>query len=198
MIRKRPNAGPLKYVLLVAFLIPCWAWAAQTTASPKQMHEDAEGFRDFSEGVLKYVKVHNSVEARLRQVKRADAPENIDAHQRELASGIRAARSRARRGDVFTSDASEAIRHVILSVFQGTQAGAARATIQQGEPLRHRVRRVNGTYVDTAPYTTVPPTLLMSLPPLPDILAYRIVGRDLVLLDVTANLVVDFLPQAIP
>jgi len=195
---KRLNVGPMNSLLLAAFLIPCWAWAAQTTVSEKRMHEDAEGFRDFSNGVLKYVKLRNSVEAHLRQVKSADSPENIDLHQQELARGIRAARSHARRGDIFTSDASEAIRHAIRSVFQGAQGGAARATIQQGEPLGQRVRRVNGVYLDTAPYTTVPPTLLMKLPPLPDILAYRLVGRDLVLLDVTSGLVVDFLPQVIP
>ena len=57
---------------------------------------------------------------------------------------------------------------------------------------------MNRIYPDLGPYTTVPPTLLMRLPPLPDMLAYRIVGRDLILLDITASLLVDFLPRAIP
>lgn len=198
MRQKRPSLRALKSLLLAAFLISGSAWAAQTAVSDRQTQEDAEGFRQFSDGVLKYVKVHNSVEAHLRQVKRADSPENIDAHQQQLAKGIREERSQAHRGDIFTSGASVAIRHAIRSVFQGAQGDAARATIQQGEPLGQRVRRVNGAYPDTGPYTTVPPTLLMNLPPLPDILAYRIVGHDLVLLDVTANLVVDFLPLVIP
>ena len=198
MRRKRPNAGPMSSLLLAAFLIPCWAWAAQTTASSRQLHEDAEGFRDFSDGVLKYVKLRNSVEAHLRRAKRADSPEMVDGHQQELARGIREARPHAHRGDIFTSDASEAIRRAIRSLFQGDQAGAARATIQQGEPLKQGDLRVNRIYPDTGPYTTVPPTLLMKLPPLPDVLAYRIVGRDLILLDVTASLLVDFLPQVIP
>ena len=198
MIRKRPNAGPMKSLLLAAFLIPCWVWAAQTTASTRQMRGDAQGFREFSDGVLKYVKLRNSVEAHLQQVKRADLPERIDVHQQELARGIREARPDARRGDIFTSDASEAIRRAIRGVFQGAQGGAAYATIQQGEPLKQGNLRVNRLYPDTGPYTTVPPTLLMKLPTLPDVLAYRIVGRDLILLDVTAGLLVDFLPQVIP
>jgi hypothetical protein len=48
------------------------------------------------------------------------------------------------------------------------------------------------------PFTTVPPSLLLKLPKLPDQVAYRIVGRDLILLDVEANLVVDKIPEIIP
>jgi hypothetical protein len=39
---------------------------------------------------------------------------------------------------------------------------------------------------------------LQELPPLPEELAYRIVGRDLVLVDSKANLVVDLLHEALP
>jgi len=45
------------------------------------------------------------------------------------------------------------------------------------------------------PSTTVPPTLLLRLPRLPDKLAYRIVGHDFVLQDTEARLIVDFIPE---
>ena len=45
---------------------------------------------------------------------------------------------------------------------------------------------------------TTPPTLLLNLPKLSEKLDYRIVGNNLVLRDVEANLIVYFLPQAIP
>src|SRR5678815_3431395 len=99
---KRQSAGSLKLLLLVALLIPNWAWAAQTTASAKQLHDDADGYEDFSEAVLKYVKVHDAVEAHLQRINRADSPANIDLHQQELVKGIRDERSHARRGDIFT------------------------------------------------------------------------------------------------
>jgi len=44
----------------------------------------------------------------------------------------------------------------------------------------------------------MPPTLLRLLPPLPPGLAYRIVGRALMLQDVRTNTVVDFMNDAIP
>ena len=44
----------------------------------------------------------------------------------------------------------------------------------------------------------MPPTLLRQLPDLPNELAYRIIGRALALQDIKANLIVDFIPNAIP
>jgi hypothetical protein len=44
----------------------------------------------------------------------------------------------------------------------------------------------------------MPPTMFMALPELPDELQYRFVGRDLVLIDLHANLVVDVLREALP
>ena len=67
----------------------------------------------------------------------------------------------------------------------------------QGDPVKAVRLRVNQPYPDGVPYTTVPPTLLLRLPKLPDEVAYRIVDRDLVLLDVKANLVVDLIPEVI-
>jgi hypothetical protein len=43
-----------------------------------------------------------------------------------------------------------------------------------------------------------PPKLVGALPPLPAELEYRVVGRDLALVDLRANLVVDVLRRALP
>lgn len=43
-----------------------------------------------------------------------------------------------------------------------------------------------------------PPTLLMHLPLLPKELQYRIVGSTLVLYDMSSDLIVDFMPNAVP
>ena len=45
---------------------------------------------------------------------------------------------------------------------------------------------------------TVPAASLLVLPPLPDTLDYRFVGRDLVLRDAEANLIVDYIVGAVP
>jgi hypothetical protein len=58
--------------------------------------------------------------------------------------------------------------------------------------------RVNDTYPRTVEYPIMPPSLLAALPPLPDELQYRLVGRTLILWDHHADLVVDVMADALP
>ena len=58
--------------------------------------------------------------------------------------------------------------------------------------------RINTPYPSELPLSTVPYPLLSVLPPLPAELEYRIVGPDLVLLDIDAQMVVDVLRNAVP
>jgi hypothetical protein len=57
--------------------------------------------------------------------------------------------------------------------------------------------KVNAKYPDGLPRPTLPANLLLNLPSLPKGLEYRIVGKHLVLLDIDANLIVDYIPNAI-
>ena len=57
---------------------------------------------------------------------------------------------------------------------------------------------MNGIYPPKVPLQSTTPSLLANLPPLPKEIEYRIVNDDLVLHDITANIIVDFLPHAIP
>ena len=70
-----------------------------------------------------------------------------------------------------------------------------RATKNDEVPV---VVRVNAEYPLGAARSTVPPSLLLTLPPLPACLHYRFVDRDLILLDCVAQLIVDVLPAAAP
>ena len=66
------------------------------------------------------------------------------------------------------------------------------------EPLKEMHLQVNGIYPDAVPYTAVPPSLLAKFPKLPDDVAYRIVLRDIVLIDVKSSMVVDLAHELIP
>jgi hypothetical protein len=57
---------------------------------------------------------------------------------------------------------------------------------------------VNVTYPEGAALATVPPLILNRLPPLPDGIEFRFMGRDLILRDSNANLIVDFIHEAAP
>jgi len=57
--------------------------------------------------------------------------------------------------------------------------------------------RVNATYPSSQPLSTVPPNLLANLPQLPRDVEYRFVGKHLMLRDVDANIIVDYIFNAI-
>jgi hypothetical protein len=193
--KRRP--GRPRSALLAAVLVAGCTLAHPAAAAGKEQEDDAASFKAFSQRVDEFVRLHKSVEATLPKLKPTDLPEMIAAHQQALARKIREARPRARRGDIFTEQAREAFRHAVRSEFQGPHATNARATIRQGDPVKAVRLGVNQAYPVGLPYTTVPPTLLLKFPKLPDEVAYRIVDRDLVLLDVKANLVVDWIPEVI-
>ncbi len=47
------------------------------------------------------------------------------------------------------------------------------------------------------PVSSVPPSLLLKLPALPEQVKYAFVGRALILRDTEANVILDFIPDAI-
>jgi hypothetical protein len=182
--------------LLTAGCVP--TARGQDPASSKEQSEIAAGYKEFLDRVRPYVGLHKSIDSTLPPLKPTDLPEMITAHQFALARKIREARPNATPGDVFTVDATKAFGITIRDEFRGPHGRNARTTIRQGEPLSKIRVHVNEPYPDGVPFTTVPPTLLLKFPKLPDQVAYRIVGRDLILLDVEANLVVDEISEIIP
>lgn len=173
--------------------------AGQVATLNKEQTDDAAGFKQFTVRVEEYLKLHKAVEKQLPALKnKEELPEMIAAHQQAMARKIREARPHARPGDIFVHASREAFRHVIRSVWQDPENATARATLRQRDRVKGVRLQVNGIYPDAIAETTFPPTLLQKLPALPDELAYRIVGRDLVLVDTRANLVVDLLHEALP
>jgi hypothetical protein len=170
----------------------------QNPIPAEQQNADAAGFKEFSERVNDYVKLHNAQEALLPKLKQTDLPEMIAAHQVALERKIREARASAKVGDIFTPAAVKSFQDVIQSTMQGAHGENVDATLKQAAPLPKISVTVNDPYPDGVPYTSVPPTLLLIFPKLPDEVVYRVVLHDLLLLDLKANLVVDVIPGIIP
>ena len=173
--------------LLIVLPVAC---AAQTPPLNKQ----PPGFDDFTQRVQQYLKLRKTLPNE-RTTKRQ---EQIVDRRRSIADAIREARPTAKQGDIFTPESSEEFIKIIRGTLRGANAGSVRKTIRQGEPVAGVHLTVNGAYPEHLPRTTVPPTLLLRLPRLPDKLAYRIVGHDFVLQDTEARLVVDLIPGALP
>lgn len=188
-----------RFALMTALALAAGgALAGQGVAPAKEQTDDAAGFKEFSARVDEYLKLHKTVEKQLPAMKnKEELPEMIVANQQVLARKIREARPDAKPGDIFTHASREAFRHVIHSTLS-PESAAVRSTIRQRDTVKPVRLRVNGIYPDAIAETTFPSTLLQKLPTLPDELSYRIAGRDLVLVDRRANLVVDLLHEVLP
>lgn len=167
---------------------------------------NVQAVKDFTARVGEYVKLHQRVERELPalpSVLPAKAPpEQIAAHQMALAKAIRAARPNAQQGDIF-STAEAYFRRMIAAEVKGKDGASARETIKEGNPKNEPTAEpvalaVNAVYPEKAPVSTMPPTMLLRLPPLPDELNYRFVGRHLILHDTHADLIVDFILNVVP
>jgi hypothetical protein len=170
--------------------------AAGAAQSPPA-NPPSPAFQDFTKRVQDYVKLRKGL-PNLPRPKKTKARKEIVERQRALAQTIQEARANAKQGDIFSPEISEEFRQAIRSKMQGAKAKNVRKTIRQGEPLIDVRLSVNAAYPDRLPRTTVPPTLLLSLPQLPPEVAYRVVGHFFVLEDIEARIVVDFIPGAIP
>ncbi len=183
-------------IVVIATLVVCPAVHASASGQKVRVNQDALLVDEFQKKVADYVKLHRDAAAKVPPLKSTDSPTRIDEYQRALASMIRAARPQARQGDVFTSPIAAEFRRLIKITMRGPQANLIHASLRRGEPVSLTVS-VNDAYPPTVPLQTAPSSLLLNLPKLPPEVEYRVVGHNLVLRDVAANLIVDFLPGAV-
>jgi hypothetical protein len=158
---------------------------------------DAAALAAMNDRIKSYVKLHQDVESRLAKLPQDATPQQIDQHQRSFETQIRAARSMARQGDIFTPEAQAVIKRLLASVFDGPDGRQLKASIMDENPTDVRIG-VNARYPDTVPISTMPPQVLQTLPELTEDLEYRFINDNLILLDAHAHVIADFIEDAIP
>lgn len=153
----------------------------------------------FEQATRDYAAMHRRLERQIGSVDVNTPIESINRTIQELAATIRAERRDARQGDLFTLALAHELRTRIneaLLEHDFTAADVRAAGLVAGIDYETVRLRVNGTFpwiLGAAMF----PCLIEALPPLPPELQYRIVGNDLLLIDVHASLIVDILPSAL-
>jgi hypothetical protein len=153
---------------------------------------------DYEKRVEEYVKLRKKAAAGISAGKTTDSPEQLQDSQLLLASRIRAERSQAKQGDIFTPDTCQLFKKLIAQAYRESDPAKVKATLRHAEPVRDVSVAVNASYPEKVPLQTTPPSILANLPPLPKDMEYRVVGQNLVLRDAEANIVADIIPGAIP
>jgi hypothetical protein len=169
---------------------------ATATAQPAA-DQDAQILAALDKRFKDYVALHEKLEATLPKLSTEATPKDIDTHQRALGILIQKERRDAKRGDIFGPVARALIRRVIARALAGPDGAKLKASIMDENPGPLKIE-VNGRYPDAAPRSTVPPQLLEVLPRLPEELDYRFIGDRLLIVDLHAHIVVDYIENALP
>jgi hypothetical protein len=129
--------------------------------------------------------------------KQGDSPSAIATAQSELANKVRVARAGVKQGDIFTPRIANYLRRQIAKAFAGPHGRDIRVSLHRSEPVNIQLQ-INQSYPEDVPLQSTPASLLLALPVLPKGLEYRLLGSELVLRDADANIVVDYIPNALP
>lgn len=148
----------------------------------------------FAANVDAYVQLHRRLEASVPpQIYTSDA-ELLLMSRKAMALAIRRERPLAKQGDIFSPQIAALFRRIVDKTLRQDRVDWGEFLAEDGMTLPIDVR-VNGDYPASGPVSTMTPTLLKALPALPDELQYRFVNMTLVLWDVHAGLIADFVPD---
>ena len=186
---------------MVGVAVACCAmWSVNAGAvllpAQEKVNPDAALQQDFKKRVDQYVELRKRLEKDVPPLKKKEDPAKVKASQQALAKSIRGARATAKQGEIFTPEIAQLFRRLMYPEVKGPEGAATKKVLKEDAPPAIPLK-VNADYPETAALPTVPPNLLLNLPQLPAELEYRIIGKDMILRDVHANIVVDFIPKAI-
>ena len=170
--------------------------AAQPATAKPGVNPRAESVSEFGKRLQAYLDLRSKADNGLPKLKETDDPAKITAHEVALGDSVRKLRATAKPGDVFGTDMTPLILEIVRADWK-KRPPADRAAVLAEMP-KPFVPKVNMRYPVEQPLMTFPPNLLKQLHQLPDDLEYRFVGRDLILRDVKANIVVDVIRHALP
>ena len=171
----------------------------QLEVLPPFVIEERAALADFSQRIDRYVRLH-------RRLERALPPEHLFADSEDMSEAIEAlhvaiaqARPNAHAGTIFTPAIAALFSERLERAITMLGPGPAKIAISMNLGYLAGVPepQINGRF-PAIRYSRAWPALVMALPELPEELQYRFVDRDLVLVDVHADLVVDILKEALP
>jgi hypothetical protein len=180
--------------LSTIFLAVALSVAGSSARAQKPVvNADAKVMADFKERVDKYVALRKKADDSAPPLKESTDAAKIKLAQQGLAERIGAARAGVKPGDIFSPEISAHFRRLLRPESKET---GVKDVLKEDKPVVVSFK-VNGPYPDKQPVVTVPPNILEALPPLPKDIEYRFIEKHLILRDAKANLIIDYVLNAI-
>ena len=168
----------------------------KATAAPS--NPDAVVLADFNARLDRYIKLQRAL-LKEAPLKETDNSADIVASQEVLAAKLRNIRKDAKQGDIFSPEVAALFKRLIAPELKGAEGRETKQSLSEEDGETAQVNlKVNAAWPPTEVLTTMPANILANLPQLPMDVEYRISAkRHLVLRDVDANIIVDFIYNAI-
>lgn len=157
---------------------------------------DAVTQQEFKKRIDAYVDLHNKAVKDAGPLKPTNDPSEIKKAQNALAQRVAVLRADAKPGDIFTPEIRARFRELLAPQLKGEDGRDAKEIVKDDAPTNVPYK-VNAQYPEGAPLPTVPAKILLNLPTLPKEIEYRIIDKHLILRDTEANVIVDFMLNAI-
>lgn len=188
------NATPIALMTAVLLLVAAGSSAAQTVPVT-----DDQAVQQFQQAAHDYALMHRNLERRFPPIEVTADVAGLHQAFEAMAAAVRMARPEAQPGDLFSPAVGEVLRDRIARSLDRQGLTAFDVRVAELADTGHAgpvALKVNGSF-PWAIATGMIPCILQALPPLPPELEYRMVGTDLILIDVPAGLIVDILPYAL-
>ena len=160
-------------------------------------NEHAVRPKQFDDAIAQYLALRRALRSEVPGPVKDSTALQLNNASDALAGAIQRSRAKARAGAIFSEPVAAAIKRRINDLAHTGKLAAVLAGIDD-DGAASPAPAVHLRLPAVAQLATMPPSLLAVLPPLPRELEYRIVGRSLVLRDVDASLVLDYIPNAVP
>lgn len=186
-------------LVLILAVITLPSGCKHTSAENGEVEKDARAQQEFNNRMGVYVSVHRQTAQSYPHIKPSRSGANIVQQQHTLAEKIQATHT-ASEGKIFTPDVSAYFHRQIEAAYMANSQ-AIQSSLEMTEPEADQEGGkivVNQPFPGNVPHRSMPPTILLRLPRLPNCFQYEIANRDLVIRDMESNLVVDVLRNAIP
>ena len=158
---------------------------------------EATAVKQFDVAIAKYMALRQKLRSEVSGPVKNSSSSEINNASDALAGSIQRARQGAQAGDIFSAPVAAVIKRRILDAVRTENLAPVLAGIDD-DGTAGPAPKVHLRLPVSAQMATMPPSLLNVLPQLPKELEYRIIGSYLVLRDVDASLIIDYIPVAVP
>ena len=172
------------------------AFSAERARAQYAVFDADAAMRQFQERVESYAALHRRLAPPPAAISSTDPIAKL-LSRNYLAAALRSERRYAQQGDIFTAEVATLFRWALADSIGERDGEAFLLELNGGEPMPRGMHPdVNEPYTMT-PLYRIPQEVRLGLPPIPAELDYRIAAHDLVLWDIYAGVVVDFIPDAL-